>query len=334
MKSAPTCVFLTAVVLIAGIGRAAQVISAIPDHRYDMNTIPPPGLQGYVFYATGATPGHDVSSSSPIGISSGTLTSPVSYVTIDTSGDQFLGSADAGNTQMTIAGTQVTTGMAYQTPTGTPIAQLATITLGPGVPSIIRLGVLVDNAGGVANDTLWPIVTGDNGTVVAPTNGNSPPRNDIDFYYILNAKPGNVIPVAAQHRADGTNSAIGGFTFDLPLPGDANLDGKVDFTDLVTVARNYGAPLNPALLNWYEGDFDGDAKVDFNDLVLLARHYGQTIDNLPVPQALPGFAADLERAFAQAPEPSAAVVLLAVALFARHRREGPDAASLVRSPMS
>jgi len=173
---------------------------------------------------------------------------------------------------MTIAGSALTTGMAYQTPASGATAQLATITLGPGVPSIFRLGVLVDNAGGVANDTLWPIVTGENGTLVAPTNGNSPPRNDIDLYYVLGAKPGDVIPVAATHRADGTNAAIGGFTFDLPLPGDANLDGKVDFTDLVTVARNYGATINPGQFNWYYGDFNGDGKVGFDDLVILARH--------------------------------------------------------------
>jgi len=272
MKSVPIYLLLTAVTMSAGMARAANIISAYPDHRFDMNTVPPPGLQGYVFYATGATPGHDGSSSSAIGISSGTLSSPVNYVTIDTTGDHFLGSADAGNTQMTIAGSALTTGMAYQTPASGATAQLATITLGPGVPSIFRLGVLVDNAGGVANDTLWPIVTGENGTLVAPTNGNSPPRNDIDLYYVLGAKPGDVIPVAATHRADGTNAAIGGFTFDLPLPGDANLDGKVDFTDLVTVARNYGATINPGQFNWYYGDFNGDGKVGFDDLVILARH--------------------------------------------------------------
>lgn len=325
MKSALSCVFLTAMALTPGAAHAATIISAYPDHRFDINTVPPPGLQGYVFYATGATPRHDVSSSSAIGTSSGTLSSPVGYVTINTSGDQFLGSADAGNTQMTIGGSTVTTGMAYQTPTGSSMAQLATITLGPGTPSIFRMGVLVDNAGGVANDTLWPIVTGDNGTLVAPTNGNSPPRNDIDLYYILNAKPGDVIPVAAQHRADGTNAAIGGFTFDLPVPGDTNLDGKVDFGDLVTVARNYGAPLNPAQLGWFQGDFNGDGKVDFSDLILLARHYGQTIDNLPVPQSTPGFAADLERAFAQVPEPSAAALLLAAGLCTRRRYAASNA---------
>jgi len=76
MKSVPIYLLLTAVTMSAGMARAANIISAYPDHRFDMNTVPPPGLQGYVFYATGATPGHDGSSSSAIGISSGTLSSP------------------------------------------------------------------------------------------------------------------------------------------------------------------------------------------------------------------------------------------------------------------
>jgi hypothetical protein len=305
MKSIHLIVLLAVLAVVAGMGQAANVISASPDHRFDINTVPPPGAQGYVFYATGATPGHDVASSSAVGISTGTLSSPVSYVTIDTTGDQFLGSADAGNTRMTIAGSTVTTGMAYQTPVGGPTAQLATITLGPGTPGIIRLGILVDNAGGVANDTLWPIVTGINGTIVAPTNGNNPPRNDFDLSYLIDARPGDVIPVAVTHRADGTNAALGGFTFDLPVPGDANLDGKVDFADLLILAQNYGSTTN---VGWRQGDFNGDGKVTFADLLVLAQHYGQTIDNLPVPQ------------FVQVPDPSGAPLLLAAALYARCRK--------------
>jgi len=55
--------------------------------------------------------------------------------------------------------------------------------------------------------------------------------------------------------------------------GDANLDGKVDFNDLVILARHFGM----SGATWANGDFDGDGKVDFNDLVLLARNYGHTV---------------------------------------------------------
>lgn len=56
------------------------------------------------------------------------------------------------------------------------------------------------------------------------------------------------------------------------IKGDVNLDGKVNFTDFVTLARSYGK----TSADWSMGDFDYDGKVDFTDLVALARNYGQT----------------------------------------------------------
>ena len=52
--------------------------------------------------------------------------------------------------------------------------------------------------------------------------------------------------------------------------GDSNNDGKVDFNDLLALARNYNRPSDgtPAT-----GDFNYDGTVDFNDLLLLAKHY-------------------------------------------------------------
>ena len=53
--------------------------------------------------------------------------------------------------------------------------------------------------------------------------------------------------------------------------GDINLDGKVDFKDLVILSRNYGA----AGTTWAQGDLNYDSKTDFSDLVLLSRNYGK-----------------------------------------------------------
>ena len=55
------------------------------------------------------------------------------------------------------------------------------------------------------------------------------------------------------------------------LFGDANLDRKVNFSDLVIVAQHYGLSPNA---NWDEGDFNQDGAVGFADLVLLAQNYG------------------------------------------------------------
>ena len=56
------------------------------------------------------------------------------------------------------------------------------------------------------------------------------------------------------------------------IPGDANGDGKVDFADLLILARNYGM----TNATWSDGDFNGDGTVGFDDLVILARNYGKT----------------------------------------------------------
>jgi hypothetical protein len=53
------------------------------------------------------------------------------------------------------------------------------------------------------------------------------------------------------------------------LNGDANLDGQVNFADLLLLAQNYGK----TSANWDQGDFNYDGKVGFDDLLLLAQNY-------------------------------------------------------------
>ncbi|MFT3784929.1 MAG: sulfatase-like hydrolase/transferase [Tepidisphaeraceae bacterium] len=57
----------------------------------------------------------------------------------------------------------------------------------------------------------------------------------------------------------------------LALPGDSNLDGVVNFADLLTVASNY----NVAGRTWLTGDYTGDGASNFADLLLLASNYGK-----------------------------------------------------------
>ena len=56
------------------------------------------------------------------------------------------------------------------------------------------------------------------------------------------------------------------------LPGDANLDGKVDINDLTIVLANY----NQTGETWSQGDFNGDGKVDVNDLTIALANHNQT----------------------------------------------------------
>jgi len=76
------------------------------------------------------------------------------------------------------------------------------------------------------------------------------------------------------------------------LPGDSDLDGDVDLSDLATLAGSYGIG---AGRTWLTGDFDLDGDVDLSDLSVLAAHYGsgtaqafadfQMLQSVPEPAA-------------------------------------------------
>jgi len=65
------------------------------------------------------------------------------------------------------------------------------------------------------------------------------------------------------------------YFFRYSMPGDANDDSKVDWKDLLILARAYGSkPGEAAYVP--EADFNSDGKIDWKDLLTLARNYGRT----------------------------------------------------------
>jgi hypothetical protein len=109
---------------------------------------------------------------------------------------------------------------------------------------------------------------------------------------------------------DARNYTLGqanvGDTTVLARPGDANVDGSVNFADLLALAKNY----NRAGVAWFQGDFNYDGFVNFADLLALAKNY-----NAPAPSDpafSPAFDAELASAFAAVPEPATAVLFTAV----------------------
>jgi hypothetical protein len=104
------------------------------------------------------------------------------------------------------------------------------------------------------------------------------------------------------------------------LAGDADLNGKVEFTDLVRLAQNYNDLSGTR--TWSSGDFDYNGNVDFADLVKLAQNYNPPLPTGPIAGAPDGFDREFARALAQVPEPGATTLLAlgAACGFARRRR--------------
>lgn len=64
-------------------------------------------------------------------------------------------------------------------------------------------------------------------------------------------------------------------TLTAALPGDANLNGIVNFEDFVQLSNNFNA--NETL--WQDGNFNQDGITNFEDFVLLANNFGSMVPN-------------------------------------------------------
>ncbi len=94
--------------------------------------------------------------------------------------------------------------------------------------------------------------------------------------------------------------------------GDTNLDGRVDFDDLLTLAQHYNTTGTPS---WALGNFDGTDAISFDDLLTLAQHYG--FGTLTLGGA--SFEHDWNVALSMVPEPTAIVALPLAAVLRRRR---------------
>jgi hypothetical protein len=77
------------------------------------------------------------------------------------------------------------------------------------------------------------------------------------------------LDLAGNARIAGPAVDIGAYELAY-IPGDANLDQKIDLSDLIAIGQNYGSPGA-----WATGDFNGDGTVDLSDLIMLGQHYGE-----------------------------------------------------------
>ncbi|MGB2824859.1 MAG: dockerin type I domain-containing protein, partial [Phycisphaerae bacterium] len=58
------------------------------------------------------------------------------------------------------------------------------------------------------------------------------------------------------------------------LPGDTNMDGKVNYLDYLTLKSNLDAPTQKG---WPDGDFDGDSFVGSSDFHIMETYFGASI---------------------------------------------------------
>lgn len=172
-------------------------------------------------------------------------------------------------------------------------------------------------AADATNGTNGP-VSHDTGPVAIPIQLNDTLRMDVDETLQTSASAARATTAAVTADFSGGNhvylvpltpglafTSASGHNY-LPLAGDTNVDGKVDFSDLLTLAQNYGA----IGATWAQGDFDADGVVNFGDLLALAQDYGQTANGVE------GIATDGDAGlnFGAVPEPSSAIPLAACAV--------------------
>jgi hypothetical protein len=102
------------------------------------------------------------------------------------------------------------------------------------------------------------------------------------------------------------------------LVGDTNLDGFVNFQDLVTVIQN----LNKPGMDWAEGNFfyDPNGVVNFQDLVAVVQNFNRSLNSGGGGSGFSG-SIQIGDTAVQLPEPTgAALAFAATALLARRRR--------------
>ena len=135
-------------------------------------------------------------------------------------------------------------------------------------------------------------------------------------------------PILSVGYADGntdagTSAGANQIVVKYTLAGDANLDGLVNFNDLVAVVQNF----NKSGSDWADGNFTYSTSTSFNDLVIVVQNFNKT---LPPPSGsaveLSGttipLLPDIQPTVVRLPEPGVAVLagVGAAGLLVRRRR--------------
>lgn len=225
--------------------------------------------------------------------------------------------AYAGNTN--INGGTLVVGSAAALPTATVLtigqsnstgqAQLAAgngqsvisgLTINPGSTLDITNNSLLINYG-AGNAPLLPAIQQ---AIITGYNGGSWTGSGIISSSAAGSAGQYAIGYADGSVDSSTAAQPGQVLIEYALAGDANLDGTVNLTDLLSLLNNYGR----SGADWSQGDFNYDGTVNLTDLLGLLNNYGQSLTDaraVPEPACLGilsvGSIASLARRRARAP---------------------------------
>jgi hypothetical protein len=192
------------------------------------------------------------------------------YLTVSSHG----GYGDVG--EYTISGTET----APTTVTPQPTVPMAPSSLAAQATSTSAVHLTwTDNSSDETGFKIYSSRDGSNwtllGTVGANVTGvdNTGLRKNQTYYYKVLAY--NAVGDSSESNVASAKTS---YTARTALKGDLNLDGVVDFNDLVILSQHYNTSVATATggnadVAWQQGDMNDDGVVDFNDLVTLSQNY-------------------------------------------------------------
>jgi hypothetical protein len=139
-----------------------------------------------------------------------------------------------------------------------------------------------------------------------------------DNYFVgMPSTPAVGTSPSAFNTSTGYTASPTAATLTNALPGDANLDGTVNFTDFSTLLQNYNLPVTGG---FEAADFNNDGVVNFTDFSTILQNYNLTLGAAgPV---TPGAQIAAEVGGSSVPEPASLgmLALVGVGALARRRR--------------
>jgi hypothetical protein len=119
------------------------------------------------------------------------------------------------------------------------------------------------------------LTLGANATLALATMGGYDPQRLVSHLVVPAGATSGVFASVSGHQITANKWLAvtydaAGVSVTATTPGDANLDGAVNFDDLLRLAASYNASAGQS---WSTGDFTGNGATNFDDLLILASFY-------------------------------------------------------------